>query len=313
MIAWLGFTMPSAAIMILAGYGVAALENPGQSGLIQGLKLVAVVIVADAVWSMASSLCPDRNRRLLALFCAAVLLTLGDPLVQIGLIVLGGVVGAFLIRAGDTTTGEIVLPTPSKRIGTILLGVFGVLLVLAIVVGAGTSGFVAAQAAVFQAGALVFGGGHMVLPLLQAVMVDPGYVSADDFLAGYGVALALPGPLFTFAVFLGTVLYGGAGGVVGGVIALVLIFLPGALLVLGPLSFWGQIRTRKQARHVLAGVNAAVVGILLAALYDPVFTSGVEDRVDAALLIILFALLKLLPVPVWRVVAAGAIGGALVL
>ncbi len=314
LVAWLGFTVPSALIMILAGYGVTMLENPGELGLIRGLKLVAVVIVADAVWSMAGNLCPDRNRRLLALGAAAILLAINMPIAQITLIILGGVVGLAIFDHQPAKGEHVTLPTPSKWVGLILLAVFAVLLVIAILIGIiGAINDLGALASVFRAGALVFGGGHVVLPLLQAGMVDPGYVTSDDFLAGYGIAQAVPGPLFTFSSFLGTVMEGPLGGVAGGVLALIMIFLPGALLVLGALPFWGAIRNDDRARKALAGVNAAVVGILLAALYDPVFTSSVENPLDAALLVVLFAILKLLPVPVWGVVAAGAIGGSLFL
>src|SRR5258707_12884153 len=271
--AWIGFTLPSAVAMVLFGYGVGALGNAAGSGWLHGLKVAAVAVVAQAVLGMARTLAPDRARATLAV--AAVILALGAPSSggQIGGIVLGGIVGALLLRGGE----EIAL-------GALLLAVFFVLLIgLPLLATAIPSQALKEFDAFYRAGSLVFGGGHVVLPLLQASVVPPGWVDNDAFLAGYGAAQAVPGPLFTFAAYLGTVMGPPPNGWIGASICLIAIFLPSFLLVIGALPFWEQLRRRPVAQASLRGVNAAVVGLLLAALYQPVWTVGITNAADFAL------------------------------
>lgn len=283
--AWLGFTTPSTLIMGALGLGAAGGAISG-GAWVEGLKVAAVAVVAHAVWSMARSLAPDLPRALIALGAVAAALAVATPATQVLLIVAGALAGVLVLAR----LGAVPLPPPGgpggpapaagpvpRKVALGALGTFAALLVgLPLLAAATADPAIAFVEAFYRAGALVFGGGHVVLPLLEATVVEPGWVSEDAFLAGYGAAQALPGPLFTLAAYLGAAATGpGPGGVVGALLATVAIFLPGALLVVGALPFWGALRARPGAGAALAGVNAAVVGILAAALVDPVARSAI--------------------------------------
>lgn len=306
--AWLGFTMPSALVMLLAAYGVDLAAGGTGAGIVHGLKLVAVTVVAQAVWGMAGSLCPDRTRATLAIAGTIALLLLPSAWTQIGVIIAGGIVGLVLLRdeapANDTTLGFTV--PAAAGVGALALAVL-LLVGLPFVAIAGPQALALFEAC-YRAGALVFGGGHVVLPLLQTSFV-PHWMDASTFLAGYGVAQAVPGPLFTFATFLGAAATPFPNGVLGGLIALVAIFLPGLLLIYGMLPFWDGCRKQPLAQAMLRGVNAAVVGILLAALYDPIFTAAVKTPADFAIALAAVAALLLWKLPAWVAVAATAVAG----
>ena len=316
--AWLGFTLPSALLLIGLALGLSQLEGAPQgalAGVLHGLKLVAVAVVAQAVWGMGRSLCPDRVRAALALGAAALATALPGTGTQLLVIALGALVGASALRL-TVPAGHVAdrAPLPvgiSRRTGAALL-----LLCAALGVGLGWLAHASgaplwqASAVFYQAGALVFGGGHVVLPLLQSGVVAPGWIDSDAFLAGYAAAQAVPGPLFTLAAYLGAVLpLGPLTGWAGGLLALVAIFAPAALLVLGALPFWAALRSAPLAQRVLAGVNAAVVGLLLAALYDPVWTSAIVRPQDFALALLYLALLTAGRVPPVVVVLVGAAAG----
>lgn len=311
--AWLGFTAPSAIAMIAAGYGVLFLGGSLDTGWLAGLKLAAVAVVAQAVLGMAKTLCPDRLRASLAVAAAVVLLMVQTPWAQVAVIAAGAAVGLSFIRPEVRAGGDLHVPV-GRRSAFLALGAFFLLLVcLPVAAHEVPLAPLAIVDIFYRSGALVFGGGHVVLPLLQAEVVPTGLVGADTFLAGYGAAQAVPGPLFTFAGYLGTVLVppgdAAAGGWPVGLIALVAIFLPAFLLVVGALPFWAALRRRPKAQAALAGVNAAVVGVLGAALYDPVWTAAVKGPADLALAIAAFALLQFWKLPPWLVVALSALAG----
>ena len=308
--AWSGFTLPSAVLLVLFAYGAGALSGPFGAGLLHGLKLVAVAIVAQAVWGMARSLCPDRERASIATLSALIVLFSVSSIAQIGAIALGGVLGLWLCReAPPITEGHIAIPV-SRRVGLAALASFFILLVgLPIAQKLLGSAALALFDAFYRSGALVFGGGHVVLPLLREAFVAPGWVGDDAFLAGYGVAQAVPGPLFTFAAYLGAVVHPAPHGIAGAVLGLFGIFLPGALILLGALPFWDGIRKRIAAQAAMRGINAAVVGILGAALYNPLWVTAVNGPGDFGLALVGFVLLT-----VWRlaplvVVVVSALGG----
>ncbi|HTO65406.1 MAG TPA: chromate efflux transporter [Bradyrhizobium sp.] len=307
--AWTGFTLPSAIAMVLFAYGAGSLGGPIGTGLLHGLKLVAVAIVAQAVWGMARSLAPDRERASISAVAALIILFSPSSLAQIAAILLGGVAGLVLCRgAPPPAAGHVTMPV-SRRTGCFALAAFFLLLIgfLALQghVGQGIDLF----AAFYRSGALVFGGGHVVLPLLREAFVTPGWVSDDAFLAGYGAAQAVPGPLFTFAAYLGAVTKAGPNGLAGAIIGLIGIFLPGILILIGTLPFWDALRTGAGAQAAMRGINAAVVGILGAALYDPVWTSSVKTSGDFAIALIGFVLLLAWRAPPLVVVVTGALGG----
>jgi chromate transporter len=308
--AWIGFTMPSAVLLLVFAYGVEALGDVSNAAWLKGLKLVAVAVVAQAVWGMARSLAPDRPRATLAVAAALVALAVPSSLGQVSAIVLGAVVGLLLLpKPTNTATAE---HTPlglklHRGVALASIALFFVLLLLLPPVAA----TIDSQAlrlfdAFYRAGALVFGGGHVVLPLLQAAVVPTGWVTNDAFLAGYGAAQAVPGPLFTFAAYLGAVMIPPPNGIAGAAIALVAIFAPSFLLVVGLLPFWDTLRQKQGMQAMLRGVNAAVVGVLLAALYTPVWTTGVHTPAGFGLALSAFLALTLWAVPPWIVVVAGA-------
>ena len=302
--AWLGFTLPSAILM--AALGVYAASGSGvPGGVLQGLKLLAVAVVAQAVLGMARALCPDAKRATLAALAAAAILFAGAAWVQVLTIAVAGVLGMLWLRkeAGAERGGSgerLTVPPGLRRLAPLAVGVFFVLLVAALILpgSLATSGY--------RAGSLVFGGGHVVLPLLEADMV-PALVDEDTFLAGYGAAQGVPGPLFTFASYIG----GAADGWFGAAIATVAIFLPSFLLIFGVLPFWSLLVARPGVRAAVMAANAAVVGVLAAAFYDPVFTSAVQVPRDAAIGILTFVALTAWKVPPWlMVLVLGAIGAA---
>jgi chromate transporter len=311
--AWTGFTLPSAIALVLFAYGVDALGGTLGGGWLHGLKVVAVAVVAQAVLGMMRALAPDRERATLAVVAAALVLAVPSAWGQVGAIVLGGVAGILLFR-GEAPADHAALPvTIGRRTGAMLLALFVVLLIgLPLIAAAVPSQSVRLFDAFYRAGALVFGGGHVVLPLLQASVVPPGWVSNDAFLAGYGAAQAVPGPLFTFAAYLGAVMGPQPNGWLGAALCLVAVFLPSFLLVIGTLPFWDALRRRPLAQATLRGVNAAVVGLLIAALYNPVWTAGITGPYDFALAAAAFLLLFMWQTPPWLVVVLSALGGALI-
>ena len=312
--AWLGFTLPSALAMLLFAYGVEALGDVSNAAWLKGLKLVAVAVVAQAVWGMARSLAPDRPRATLAVAAALVTLAVPSALGQIGAIVLGAVVGVSLLPRPNSTNAADHVPlglTLHRGVAVAALILFAALLFLLPPLAA-ASGNQALRLfeAFYRAGSLVFGGGHVVLPLLQAAVVPTGWVTNDAFLAGYGAAQAMPGPLFTFAAYLGAVMQPTPNGALGSLIAVVAIFAPSFLLATGLLPFWDTLRRRQAMQAMLRGVNAAVVGVLLAALYTPVWTAGVHTPAGFGLGLAAFLALTLWSITPWIVVVAGALVAA---
>ncbi|MFV5212899.1 chromate efflux transporter [Azonexus caeni] len=312
--AWCGFTLPSAILMILFALGLAEFGQSLPHGLLTGLKIVAVAVVAQAVWGMGRSLCPDWPRRLLALLGAALLLAWPGIAGQLAVIA-GGALGGLALGAAVPAAGpERLADGIGRRDASFWLALFAAgLLGLPWLAATLATPALAMVDAFYRVGALVFGGGHVVLPLLQTAMIDLGRVDNETFLAGYGVAQAVPGPLFTFAAFLGAA--GGAtpNGWAGGLLALAAIFAPAFLLVAGALPFWDALRANARARAALAGINSAVVGILLAALYDPVWTGAIHGPGELALAAVALAALTWGKQPPWRVVAGCALAGALLL
>jgi len=306
--AWFGFTLPSAVLMTLFAYGAHTLAGPTGTGLIHGLKLVAVAIVAQAFWGMARTFCPDRQRASITGVSALAILFSGSSISQIGAILVGGVAGSWLCRASTPISATAFGLPVSRRVGLISLSAFFLLLLVLPAFG-GLSPGIAIFDAFYRSGALVFGGGHVVLPLLSQAFVTPGWVSEDTFLAGYGAAQAVPGPLFTFAAYLGAVVRQSPNGVVGAVLGLIGIFLPGILILLGTLPFWDVFRRRLGAQAIMRGINAAVVGLLGAALYNPLWTSSVKSSGDFAVVLTLFILLTAWRAPPLLVVVLGAISG----
>ncbi len=304
--AWAGFTLPSAIAMTLVAYGAGALHGPAGEGLLHGLKLVAVAVVAQAVLGMAQSLAPDRPRAAIAILALILVAFAPGGVGQLGAIVVGGLLGLVFCREGAEAAAGGAEAAVSRRMGVVFLAAFFALLALSF--APARDGAFAFLAAVYRSGALVFGGGHVVLPLLRAAVVDPGFVSDSAFLAGYGAAQAMPGPLFTFAAYLGAAAPAPGGGP-GAALALIAIFLPGILVLLGALPFWHALRVRPGAQAAMAGVNAAVVGLLASALYDPVWTSAVLGPADFAIAAAGFAALVVWRAPPLAVVLLTAAAG----
>jgi chromate transporter len=308
--AWTGFTLPSAVALVLFASGASVLAGTRGVALLHGLKLVAVAIVAQAVWGMARTLCPDLKRALIAIGAALLLLFVGSPLAQLAVIVLGGALGLRFCRAISAVPTEGNLPAlVSRRAGLVALALYLMLLAgLPLLSSLGVSQGIALFDAFYRSGALVFGGGHVVLPLLREAVVAPGWVTDDAFLAGYGAAQAIPGPLFAFAAYLGMVVSPSPHGLPGALLGLIGLFLPGVLILTGVLPFWDTFRQRADARAVMAGINAAVVGLLGAALYSPVWTSSVRTAGDFALALLGFLLLTVGRAPPLLVVILTALG-----
>jgi chromate transporter len=310
--AWCGFTLPSALALVLLAFGVAQYSEVLGGGRLHGLKVAAVAVVAQAVLMMMRSLAPDRERATLVVAAAVIVLAMPSAWGQIGAIALGGLVGIVWLGASQPAD-DAVLPHPvSRTAGAVTLALFFALLIgLPLLVAEMPSHSLALFEAFYRAGSLVFGGGHVVLPLLQSAVVPPGWVSNDAFLAGYGAAQAVPGPLFTFAAYLGAVMGPQPNGWAGAALCLVAVFAPSFLLVIGALPFWDALRRRPAAQAALRGVNAAVVGVLLAALYMPVWTVAIRGPLDFALAAVAFLLLFLWRAPPWLVVVLSAICSAL--
>ena len=308
--AWLGFTLPSAVALVAFAYGLQTLGIT-EAGWLHGLKVVAVAVVAQAVWGMARTLAPDRERVSLAFLAAIAMLAYPTAVGQVLIIVLAGLIGWWWLP--ETSAPR----DPGMRVSIGHLGAavawvlfFGLLIGLPLAQHWVQSEALAVFDSFFRVGSLVFGGGHVVLPLLQAEVVPPGWVTNEQFVAGYGAAQAVPGPLFTFAAYLGAVMQPLGGGMVGAALALVAVFAPSFLLVVGALPLWDSLRPRPSFQAALRGINAAVVGLLLAALYHPVWTSAIHVPADVALGLVDFALLVFWKWPPWVVVVFSALGGA---
>jgi chromate transporter len=311
--AWLAFTAPSSLALILFGFGVIALGDRFDLGWLHGLQVVAVAVVAQAVWGMARNLTPDAPRVTLAALAAIVVLIWPTPLGFVGAIVAGGIAGWLLLKANVDEEHVAIGANVSRTAGIAALALFfGLLVALPALRAAFPFQSLALLDSFYRAGSLVFGGGNVVLPLLQAEVVPPGWVSNDSFLAGYGMAQAVPGPLFTFAAYLGTVSTVSPSGWIGAFISLAGIFASSFLLVIGPLPFWDELRRMRPMRSALLGVNAAVVGLLLAALYDPVWTNAIRSAADFGLALAAFVLLMFWKVPPWLVVVLTAGAGAVI-
>lgn len=310
--AWIAFTMPSALAMVLFAFGLGTLGFGLDHGWLHGLKVAAVAVVALAVFGMARALAPDRPRATLAVVAIAIVLAVPSTWGQVLAIVVGAGVGVLLLRSDASRHHVSLPPAISRSSGGLALAFFFIILVgLPILASATDSQSIRLFDTFFRAGSLVFGGGHVVLPLLQTAVVPSGWVSNDAFLAGYGAAQAVPGPLFTFSAYLGAIMKPAPNGWAGAVLCLGAIFLPSFLLVFGVLPFWDAVRRRVTAQAALKGINAAVVGLLLAALYNPVWTAGILNAQDFALAVGAFLLLFLWNAPPWLVVLLCGAGGAL--
>ena len=314
--AWLGFTMPSAIALALFGLGIERYGSSLDPGWLHGLKIAAVAVVAQAVWGMAGTMATGKTRATLAAVAAAIMLFMPTTAGQLGAIALGAVAGVALLASDRKPSESALAAGVGRGVAIACLALFFALLIALPLLATAVPGpSVASQtlaeaSAFYRAGSLVFGGGHVVLPLLQASVVPPGWVTNDAFLAGYGAAQAVPGPLFTFAAYLGAVMGPEPHGIAGAAICLAAIFLPSFLLVIGTLPFWQVLRSKPQAQAALAGVNASVVGLLLAALYNPVWTGAIAAPRDFALAVAAFLLLAVWKVPPWLVVVLSAAGGA---
>ncbi len=311
--AWLGFTAPSAILLIGFGYGVVAYQDAVPAGVLHGLKAVVVAVVAQAVWGMARTLSPDPPRVTIAVLAATAVLGFGGAAAQLAAIAGGALAGFLFLREPAAHAGAPAgsgRAAPAGAVAVLALALFFLLLVLLpVLASAWPSQVLALADSFYRAGSLVFGGAHVVLPLLEAEVLPPGWVSKDAFLAGYGAAQAVPGPLFTFSAYLGTVMEIPPAGWRGGLICLAAIFAPSFLLVAGTLPWWNALRRLEPTRRAMLGVNAAVVGLLLAALYDPVWTGGIRSAGDFILAVAAFALLASWKAPPWLVVILGAAAG----
>jgi chromate transporter len=309
-VAWLGFTLPSAAALVAFAYGLQTV-GLADAGWLHGLKIVAVAVVAQAVWGMARTLAADRERASLAILAAIAVLASRTAAVQVLVIVAAGLLGWIFLTAPETAVTTPKRPPIGKGLAIGALVMFFALLVsLPIARQLAPGHALAVFDSFYRAGSLVFGGGHVVLPLLQAEVVPPGWVTTEEFIAGYGAAQAVPGPLFTFAAYLGAVTHQPPNGWLGAAWALVAVFLPSFLLVVGALPFWELLRFRGAFQAALRGINAAVVGLLLAALYDPVWNSAIKGPADFGLALVAFGLLMFWRLPPWLVVVISALGGA---
>ena len=308
--AWAGFTLPSAVALILFALGVARYGDAIPAGMLHGLKVVAVAVVAQAVWGMARSLCPDVPRVTLMVMAAFVVLLFPSAWGQVAVIGATGVVGLTRFAPHESASHDPLPISLGRRSGVLCLALFFALLIaLPLMVPVLHNQTMAVIDAFYRAGSLVFGGGHVVLPLLQAEVVPPGWVGNEAFLAGYGAAQAVPGPLFTFAAFLGASMTEAPTGWLGGLVCLVALFVPSFLLVAGVLPFWEQLRAHARAQAALAGINAGVVGLLLAALYNPVWTNAIHRPQDFGLAVLAFVALSFWKLPPWLVVASSGVAG----
>ncbi len=311
-VAWLGFTMPSAVLLILFAYGISTIDDIADAAWLHGLKIAVVPVVALAVWTMARTLAPDRSRATLAIAAAVTMLLAPGAAWQIVVIAGGGFLGWVFLRQEKDRPGK-ASSRFGRKFGIGSLVLFVVLLVgLSITSETVSNRWTEVFASFYRSGSLVFGGGHVVLPLLEAEVVEPGWITRDGFVAGYGAAQAVPGPLFTFSAYLGSIIDFAPTLWLGGLFALGAIFLPSFLLVWGGLPFWDRLRSNGPFRNAMLGVNAVVVGLLLAALYDPVWTSAIGNAEDFALATLLFGLLAIWKLPPWTVVGIAALGGIVI-
>ncbi|WP_174616060.1 chromate transporter [Virgibacillus ihumii] len=307
---FIGFTLPSVIALIIFASLLHTFDLQN-AGWIDGLKIVAVVVVAQAVLNMAKKLTPDIQRKTIALIALVITLLWHTAFTQIAVIVIGGMIGFILFKQQSTDDKESKVShfPVSKKLGAICLSIFFVLLVtLPVLANLTKVEWIALFDSFYRSGSLVFGGGHVVLPLLEQEFVPAGWLSEQEFLAGYGAAQAVPGPLFTFAAYIGAVINGWQGGLFG----MAAIFLPAFLLILGTLPFWDALRSNPKIRGALIGVNASVVGILISALYSPIWTSSITTAIDFALAAILFSMLVYWKLPPWLIVITGAFGGMLI-
>ena len=312
-VAWLGFTMPSALLLTAIAYYSSSIGGPIGTGVLHGLKIVAVAVVAQAVWIMARNLCPDRQRATIAFIGLLIVIAVSGAIGQIAAITMGAVAGLAFCRSEPSLKAGHLSFSLSRRTGIISLGAFFVLLAgLPLLATFIHSNALSLINAFYRSGALVFGGGHVVLPLLQTEFVKTGLVDNNTFLAGYGAAQAIPGPLFTFSAYLGAVMKTPPNGWAGAMISLVSIFLPGLLLLTGMLPFWDNFRRLTTGQAAMRGVNAAVVGLLGAALYTPLWTSTIHTAYDFGLALTGFILLTIWKVPPWVIVIFSAVGAALI-
>ncbi|MCL9685259.1 chromate efflux transporter [Legionella maioricensis] len=306
-VSWLGFTLPSALILVLIAFGLTKIGNALDAGWLHGLKIIAVAVVAQAVWQMSKTLCPDLIRKLFAVVAALIAVLFPNAWGQVGVILSGGLIGWLLLKNAPLFP-HVHLPIKiSKCSGIIALSLFFTLLILLPLLSASThNNFFYICEGFFRAGSLVFGGGHVVLPLLQSVVVPAGLITNELFLAGYGAAQAGPGPLFSFAAYLGAILKLAPNGLLGASTCLIAIYLPSFLIVIGVLPFWEQLRRYQAMKQAMQGINAVVVGLLLAALYNPVWTNAIYNAVDFCVALGAFLLLNFWKFPSWVVVLIGA-------
>lgn len=311
-LAWIGFTVPSAVLMVLFAVLIGHYDVES-AGWVSGLKIVAVAIVAQAVWGMGRQFCVDRVRIVIGILATLISLTFSQVLTQVVVILLAGLAGWLLIRIPTQTTAARATRSPiSHRAAVLFLCGFVLGALMLPVLNARTSlGTIEVVDTMYRAGALVFGGGHAVLPILQKEVVEGGWLSTDRFVAGYGMEQAMPGPLFSFAAFLGADRSEQPNGILGAAIALVAIFIPSFLMIFGALPFWNQLRVDQRFRSALAGINAAVVGILLAALYNPIWQNAIHQVSDLAIAAAGFALLMVWRWPSWQVVIFSAVAAQL--
>jgi chromate transporter len=310
--AWVGFTLPSAIALILFALGISSYGDAMPSGVLHGLKVVAVAVVAQAVWGMARNLCPDVPR--ITIMAAATCFVLLVPFAwgQVGVIAIAAAFGLLLFKPQQGVEHDPLPIVIRRRVGLFWLTLFFALLIgLPLLTAMFPNQTLSMVDAFYRSGSLVFGGGHVVLPLLQAEVVPSGWVSNDAFLAGYGAAQAVPGPLFTFAAFLGASMNQAPSGWLGGLVCLLAIFLPSFLLIVGALPFWERLRRNTRTQAALSGVNAAVVGLLLAALYQPVWTSAIHAPQDFGLALVALVALMFWKLPPWLVVVGSGVAGGL--
>lgn len=313
-VAWIAFTIPSAIVLVLFAFGIAKYQTDLHAGWLHSLKVVAVAVVAQAIWGMGVKLCPDKERISIATLACLATLAYPHAWVQVGVIALGGFLGIAFLKNTPQLPHVPVKPRISKKTATFFLIAFGALLIfLPLMAKTSQDQGIKLFDSFYRAGSLVFGGGHVVLPLLQSEVVPTGWVSKEAFMAGYGAAQAIPGPLFTFSAYLGAVSTLPPTGWMGALICLVAAFLPSFLLIIGALPFWEKLREFKSMRQSMLGINAAVVGLLLAAFYNPVWTSGILNTKDFGLALFAFILLTFWKAPSWAVVLSSAVIGGLLL
>ncbi|MNJ21270.1 chromate efflux transporter [Pseudomonas sp. Hg5Tf] len=308
--AWVGFTLPSALALMLIAQGITEAGQAMPDGIVHGLKVAAVAIVAQAVWGMGRNLCPDLPRITVMVVASCWVLLMPSAWMQVGVIAVAGVLGLFIFKPDQPADHDALPVTVSRRAGLYWLTLFFILLMgLPLLNALWSSQTLSLLAAFYRSGALVFGGGHVVLPLLQAEVVPSGWVSNETFLAGYGITQAMPGPLFTFAAFLGASMQSAPSGWLGGLLCLVAIFAPSFFLVFGTLPFWEQMRRNLRMQAAMQGFNAAVVGLLLAALYQPVWITAIVQPQDVVLALVALMALMVWKLPPWQVVIMCALAG----